>query len=153
MKQRKSFIEKVKQVYVQHKNVIQIIFAVIIGIAFFASGFLISSSLLEKPLISNNEFEFYEQVARDVYNQGNKTIYEVPDGVSLKKTDTSITVSSAKVSVRGKVVATLQNGELVCVYDAETVEAILINSLIGILFVFVWVIIVAFIHEKKKKRE
>ena len=112
MKQRKSIIEKVKQVYDQHKNAIQRIFVIVIGIALFATGFLISSNLLEKP-ISNSEFKFYEQVARDVYEQGDKAIYEVPDGVSLERTNTSITIFSAKKTVRGEVIATLQNGEIV----------------------------------------
>lgn len=153
MKQRKSFIEKLKQVYAQHTDAIQIAFLVIIGIALFASGYLFSSNLLEKPT-SNSEFEFYEQVARDVYEQGDKAIYEVPDGVSLERTNTSITISSAKKTVRGKVIANLQNGELVFTRNAETGEAIFINILVGILFVLVsiliWISISSF-YEKIKR--
>lgn len=152
MKQRKSFIEKVKQEYAQHKNTIQRIFVIVIGIALFATGYLISSNFLQKP-ISNSEFEFYEQVARDVYEQGDKVMYEVPDGVSLQRTNTNITISSAKIAVRGQVIATLQNGELVFTRDAETRETIVINSIVGILFVLVGMFIVPDIDEPRKKRK
>ena len=143
MKQRKSFIEKVKQMYAKYK-------VLIIGIALFLSGYLFSSNLLEKP-ISNSEFEFYEQVARDVYEQGDKAIYEIPNGVSLERTDETITISSARGAVHGKVVATLQNGELVFTRNAERGEAILKNSLIGILFVIVPSLLWISISSIKKK--
>ena len=152
MKQRKSFIEKLKQVYAQHTDAIQFAFMVIMGIALFASGYLFSSNLLEKPT-SNSEFEFYEQVARDVYKQGDKAIYEVPDGVSLERTNTSITISSAKETVRGKIIANLQNGELVFTRNAETGKAIFINILVGILFVLVSIFTVSSIYKKIKKRK
>ena len=153
MKQRKVFIEKVKQWYAQHKDAIEIIFRVVIGIAIFTSGYLVSANLLKKP-ISNREFELYEQMARSVYEQREQSIYEVPKGIHLDKTATSIIISSDKVTVRGKVIANLQNGELVFTRKSETGEAIVINSLIGFLFVLVslitWLNVPSF-NEKNKK--
>ena len=140
MKQRKAFIDKV---YLQHPKAI----VIILSIVFFVSGYWLTASTLTKP-ITNSEFEFYEQVARDVYEQGNKAIYEVPNGVLLVKTNTSITISNDGIR-RGQVVATLQNGELVCTRDLQTAYAIIVNSLCGIIFSMPGTI---FVKEKMRKR-
>ena len=124
---------------------------IILSIALFVSGYFVSANFLLKP-ISDIEFEFYEQVAHDVYEQGNKAIYEVPDGLILGKTSTSIIISSAKATCRGKVIATLQNGELVCKRSIESAEAILIHSLVGIIFFLLGIAVRVFIFEKKNKR-
>ena len=144
MKQRKSFIDKL---YLQHKKVILII----LSIALFVGGYLASVNTLYKP-ISDSQFEFYEQVACDVYEQGNKAIYEVPDGVSLERTSTSITISSANRTYRGKVIANLQNGELVYTRKPETGFVIFASSLIGAMFVCIGVLVWEPIDEKIKKR-
>lgn len=127
MKKRKSFIKK--------------IVVIILGIILFTTGYLISSTLLVKN-ISSSDFKFYEQVAKDVYEQGDKTIYEVPDGISLQRTNTSITISSANNNYFGKVVAKLQNGKLVFTHDLETRETIVLNSFFG----FICVIIPALLY-------
>ena len=109
---------------------------IIVGIILFISGYLISSTFLVKN-ISNSEFEFYEQVARDVYEQGDKSIYEVPYGISLQRTNTSITISSANNNYFGKVVAKLQNGNLVFTHDSEANDIIVLNSCFGFICVIV----------------
>lgn len=154
MKKRKSFIEKIEQVCEQHISSTIIAFSVIIVIVLFGSGYMFSSNVLQKPT-SDSEFELYEQVARDVYEQGDKTIYEVPEGVSLERTDTSIIISSAKKTVRGKVIANLQNGELVLTRNEESIDAISNNILAGIFFIFatsVIVVCVSSIYEKIKRK-
>lgn len=107
---------------------------------------MFSSNFLQKPT-SDSEFELYEQ--------GDKTIYEVPEGVSLERTDTSIIISSAKKTVQGKVIANLQNGELVLTRNEESIEAISNNIFAGIFFIFVTSVIVvgvSSIYEKIKRK-
>lgn len=114
---------------------------IIIGfVALFAVGYLFSSLALQK-LVSDSEFSYYEQVAKDVYEQGSSTIYEVPETVTLEKTDTEIIISSADINKRGKVCATVQNGELVFERDNETGDAIGLSIAFGIIFVLIGLII------------
>ena len=146
MKKRKSFIEKIEQVCEQHMSSTIIAFSVIIFIVLFGSGYMFSSNFLQKPT-SDSEFELYEQ--------GDKTIYEVPEGVFLERTDTSIIISSTKKTVRGKVIANLQNGELVLTHNEESIEAISNNIFAGIFFIFVTSVIVvgvSSIYEKIKRK-
>lgn len=139
MNQLKHFIERVKREYARNKKaVIKKIFLVIIGIAIFVSGYLLSSNFLEMP-ISNCEFEFYEQVAADLYNKGYVAIQEVAqEELSIKITNTSIIISSTNSAGRGKVIANFQSGELVITRDAEIPEAIFVNTVMGLLWVFVF---------------
>ena len=155
MKKLKSFIENVKQVYSQHTHTIKIVFWIILGIAIFASGYHISANFLEKPT-TNSEFDLYEKVVRDIYEHVDQAIYEVPGGVSIEITNTSITISSAKETVRGEVIANLQNGEFVFTRNAETGRAISTNILVGFLFILFSILIwtsVSSIYEKIKKRK
>ena len=69
MKERRTFICKVKQVNEQHMNTIEAIILVVIVL--FIASFLVSWKLFHKPL-STNQFEACEQVARDVYAQAQK---------------------------------------------------------------------------------
>lgn len=148
MKQHRLSVQKV---FSLHKRTIKIIFMIITSVTLFISGYLVSSNLLTKQ-ISDSEFEFYEQVARNVYEQGEKVIYEVPDGVTLERTSTSITISS-KGTNRGKVTANLQNGELIFTRNEERGEAIAIGILSGILFVLISILLwigIPYFYEKSK---
>lgn len=150
MKQHRLSIQKV---FSLHKGAIKIIFMIIISVTLFISGYLVSSNLLTKQ-ISDSEFELYEQLARNVYEQGEKVIYEVPDGVILERTSTSITISS-KGTNRGKVTANLQDGELIFTRNEERGEAIAIGILSGILFVLISILLwigIPYMYEKSKRK-
>lgn len=146
MKERK----KLKEIYSQHKDVIR--FA-IFAIAFFIGGYLFSWNFMKKTL-DDRKFELCEQVARDVYAQRENVIVEVPEDFYVSMTTTTITVKWDDNLYRGKVIARLQNGELVIMRDMETGEAIFLSILMGILFVLMTILIVCCackIYEKIKK--
>lgn len=149
MKERK----KLKEIYSQHEDAIQIAIFVIFAIALFIGGYLVSWNFMKKPL-NDRQFELCEQVARDVYAQKGNVIVEAPEDFSVSMTTTTITVQSADNLYRGKIIAKLQNGELVMTRDMETGEAVFLSILMGILFVLVTILIVAGacgIYEKIKK--
>lgn len=151
MKQQKLFVPKT---FSRYKGVVKSVFIVVISIALFVSGYISSSNLLAKQ-ISDSEFEFYEQIARDVYEQGERAIYEVPDGVNLERTSTSITISP-KGTNRGKVIASLQNGELIFTRNKEIGESIAVGILTGILFVLISVLLwigIPYTYKTIKKRK
>lgn len=60
MKERKAALE---EIYSQHKDTIQIAILIIIVIAVFISGYIISWNFLRKPL-SDSQFESCEEVAQ-----------------------------------------------------------------------------------------
>ena len=62
MKERRTFIGKVKQVIEQHMNTTEATILVVLVIVLFIAGFLVSWKLLNKPL-STNQFEVCEQIA------------------------------------------------------------------------------------------
>ena len=143
MKQRNLFIDKF---YLQHKTVIWIISNIVLLVC----GFLVTFNIINKP-ISDSKFAFYEQVAYDVYKQGSKAIYEVPEEVFLEKTSTSIIIFSANRAYRGKVIARLQNGELVYIRESEKEKLIILSSLIGMLCACIGNRVLIHIGEKIKK--
>lgn len=151
MKERKTL----KEIYSQHEYAIQTAILIIFTIALFIGGYLVSWNFMEKPL-NDSQFELCEQVARDVYAQKGNVIVEAPEDFSVSMTTTTITVQSANnLYSRGKVIAKLQNGELVMMRDIETGEAVCNSILMGILFVLVTFLIVAgayVIYEKIKKK-
>lgn len=121
------------------------IYLTIIGIIFFCGGYYISGNILTKT-ISNKEFEMYEQVAQNYYDQFKKsTIVEIPKGVVVKKTDTCIIVyhnHNEPIYKLGRVIATLQNGKLVFERDNEVNRQIKMNVIMGTLFaviVLLWI--------------
>lgn len=155
MKERKNFIDKVKQVYEKHTNAIQATVLVVIAIALFIAGYLVSWNFLRKPL-NDNQFELCEQVARDVYAQKGTVIVEAPEDFSVEMTTTTITVKYANRLCRGKVIAKLQNGELVMTRNMEIGDAVFVSILMGILFVLVPALVIAIIgsiYEKLNKKK
>lgn len=152
MKHRKTL----KQLYNEHKNRILIFFVrVSIAIALITASFFVSWNFMLKPM-SDSQFEMCEQIARDVYEQKRDVIVEVPEDFSVKITTTTITVKSADLFVRGKVEASLCNGELVITRNLETVEAIIGSVLFGIMFSCLAVLILivgVLIYEKAQKRK
>lgn len=150
MKERKTL----KEIYSQHKDAIQIAILIILAIAFFNGGYLVSWNFMEKPL-NDRQFELCEQVARDVYASKGNVIVEAPEDFSVSMTTTTITVQSANNLYRGKVIAKLQNGELVMTRDMGTGEAVFLSILMGIIFVLVAILIATVacgIYEKIKKK-
>ena len=114
----------------------------IICIAVFTGGYYFSNHFIVKT-VTDSEFELYEQVAYDVYNQfGEKALYEIPEGVTLEKNDTSIIVSSNDPITFGKVIAMKQDGDLILERDLEVNERANINTFMGIIFAFVFLFIV-----------
>ena len=146
MKERKTFIGKVKQLYSQHKTTV----LVIIVIALFISGYFVSWNFLVKPM-SDTQFELCEQVARDVYDAQGQIIIEVPKDFSVSMTVTTITVKSADSLCRGKVVAELRNGELVITQDLETGDAIFLSIVMGIMLAVVSILIFRIVYDFTKE--
>lgn len=142
MKERK----KLKKIYSQDKNTIQIakiaIISAIFIITFFISGYLVSWNFANK-LLNDRQFELCEQVARNVYAQKGNVIVEgniivkASEDFSVSMTTTTITVQLDDILYRGKVISKLQNGELVMTRDIEDEKAVLSSIFIGILFVLV----------------
>lgn len=144
MKERRTFICKVKQVNEQHMNTIEAIILVVIVL--FIASFLVSWKLFHKPL-STNQFEACEQVARDVYAQAQKgtSIFEVPEDYSVSIDSTTINVRLA--NYRGKVIAKLQKGELEMTQDREIGSAILDSIVMGLIFILYPLMIMVLILE------
>lgn len=144
MKERRTFICKVKQVNEQHMNTIEAIILVVIVL--FIASFLVSWKLFHKPL-STNQFEACEQVARDVYAQAQKgtSIFEVPEDYSVSIDSTTINVRLA--NYRGKVIAKVQKGELEMTQDREIGSAILDSIVMVLIFILYPLMIMVLILE------
>ncbi len=113
----------------------------IICIAVFTCGYYFSNHFIVKQ-VTDNEFKLYEQVAYDVCNQfGKSALYEIPEGVTVEKDDTSIVISSNDSIKYGKVIAKIQDGNLVLERDLEVNERADVNTFIGIIFAFVFLFI------------
>ena len=97
------------------RDLAKLLICTIIVIALFAGGYLYTYNNQAKPL-SPEEIELYEQIARNVYEQGDRTIVEAPADVKIETSSTSIEITGANRS--GKVIARLQNEELV--FDSST---------------------------------
>lgn len=152
MKKRETFIGKVKEACVQHAETIITAVVVVVGIALcILLGFLLSLKIIGKPM-SDEQFTFCEQVARDVYEKGNQLIVEVPEEVNINKTETTITVS-LNHNV-GSVDAKLKDGELVFIrYEGKEV-LIGTTLLFGLFFVMLGFCLLALficIYDKVKK--
>lgn len=143
---------KERRTFKQYEGDIQVSLLVIIAIALFSAGFFVGWSFMEKPL-SENQFELCEQIARDVYEQKRQVIVEAPEDFSVNVSTTTITVSSSYPFFRGKVLATLQNGELVMTRSLETGDAVFISILMGILFVLLAILLVMLIKKIQKRKQ
>lgn len=129
------------------------IVAVVIGFAVFFAGYLFCANYLKKPLTAS-QLDFYQQVARDVYEHGDQIIVEAPDEVSISKTATTITVSPASEFYVGSVIAKLKDGELVFTRDAGNGGSIFMSILMGIIFCCGYMLIIMIgyrIYKKVKK--
>lgn len=76
-----------------------------------------------------------------MYAQKGNVIVEVPENFFVSQTTNTITVKSTNILYRGKVIANVQNGELVMTRDRETEEAVILSILTGIVFELVSIII------------
>ena len=122
---------------------------IVLAVALFSTGYIISANFLKKPL-NENQFDLYEKVAQDVYEHGNQIIVEAPNDVTISKTATTITVKP-KFGFAGKVEAKLKNGELVFTRFTEKGESIFFNILMGIEFVLVYILLVLIIWKIRDK--
>ncbi len=152
MKKRRSFIDKVKQEYKKRIDAIKNAVILIIMFALFIVGYFVSWSFLNKPL-NDNQIKACKQVAHDVYYLKIIDKSEIPKEYSVNTTIATITVRSANILYRGKVIAKLQNGELVMTPDMETFDAIYISVLLGILFMVVPVLIIAKVGSNYKENK
>ena len=111
---------------------------VVIFMILFVCGYCYSSHFCIKK-VSDREFEVYEHVARDFYNQlGKDSLYETPEGVEVTRTDTEIIVFSSEKTKYGKVIAKLKDGKLIIEKEFKSEERIGTNILIGIIFSGFW---------------
>ena len=143
MTKRKTFIDKVENVF--NITAIRAILLVAFIVALFISGFLISTNFILIPL-NNSQFEFYEKVARDVYEQNEQILLEVPEGVKITKTETSITVSSSDTKYTGEVVAKLKNGELIFTRSSGLSSSIKVGCAVGVIFILVGYLFASIFH-------
>ena len=97
------------------RDLAKLFICTIIVIVLFVGGYLYTYNNQAKPL-STEEIELYEQIARNVYEQEDGTIIEAPADVKIETSSTSIKITGANRS--GKVIARLQNEELV--FDSST---------------------------------
>lgn len=127
---------------------------IVVAVIFFIVGYIVSANFLNKP--SNEcQLDFYQEVARYVYEHGDQVIVEAPDDLIISKTATTITVKS-KFGFVGKVDAKLKDGELVFTRVAGTGESIFSNILLGILFVLIYTLsgsLIFGIYVRIKKKE
>lgn len=142
MEKRKTFTSKVKQ----HNNAIINTVVLLIAVALFISGFVVSWIFWQKPL-SDKQFKACEQVIRDIYAQSGNVIVESPEdfSVSVSTTATTITVETASNPYRGKVIAEMHDGELIMTRYMETGEAIFASVIIGVSFVIAAIIAIVII--------
>ncbi len=145
MKKWEDFTDKAKEVYKKHTDAILKIVVISLAIVMAIAGYLISWNVMIKPL-NDNQFELCEQVARDVYAQTGNLIVEVPQDFSVDITETTIEIKYNNTLYRGKVIAKLQNAELVMTRDMEVVPFVSLSVLVALLFALVTVLIVAIIN-------
>lgn len=147
MEERKTL----KEIYSKHKDAIKIAIFAILAIALFIGGYLVSWNFRVKPL-NDSQFEIYEQVARDVYDQKENVMVEAPKESYVSITATTITVE-ATCPYRGEVIARLQNGKLAMTRNMKTGEAVFTSIVTGTAFVLVFalvtIVIDSIIHKKK----
>ena len=149
MKKRKTFLENMAELYSTNSKKYYSIF-VILCIGIFVITTFFSSTFIVKVL-TEEEVEYYKEVAVDVYNQGSAAIYEVPDGIDIEKTDITITVSSKNEWQFGKVVARLQNGQLVFKHTSEIFVANFLNVCIGVVPTLIGILFCLAFHDSLKK--
>ena len=122
----------------------KLLIAILVAIIGFTIGFFLSTKYVFKPS-TDSDFQRYEEVAKNVYQQGNQAIVETPNDVVIEKTATRISVSSSEYGHLGRVDAKLENGKLVCEKKPELYGVIIlgiINGLVGILTAWLLVFII-----------
>lgn len=87
-----------------------------LGIIVIIFGISMTIVYFSIPSLSNEEFKECEKVARDIYNQQNSLIVEVPEQYTVEIVgETIIKVKTKSVITTGYVEAYLSDGELI--YD------------------------------------
>ncbi len=128
---------------------------IIIGICVFLIGVAFSLTLVRKPA-NEEKFSYLEQVARTVCAQTDNVIFEAPEDVKVKKTETSIEFSFKK-QYAGSVLATLSNGEFVFERDKQIPAVIILAIIWGCVFLSIYIniniIVIGARKNKKPKKE
>lgn len=129
----RTFAGKAKDLYNSHKVQINLVgFILLFVVLPFIIGFTLSAKFATAPL-SDSDYAYMEQIARNVYEQGNDNIiYEMTEGINIEIDATTITVS--KDGHVGKVTAKLQNGELLTERVHNYEDGIARNILTGIIY-------------------
>lgn len=148
MKERKTF----KEFCQEHNTLVLVSLLTIVAIAIFSGGYCFAWNVVYKPL-DESQFELCERVAQRVYDQKGDFIIEAPEEVKISTTLTSITVEWAGSNPRGKVIARLENGELIMERDMEEGFAFGNSVLFGVLFVLCALIITGVICAVLSSRE
>lgn len=122
----------------------------VVIVIFFLVGFYVGVLIEGKPM-SEQEFEYCEKVAADIYQQKDNFLIEVPDNIIFEKTDSKIVVGIEHIAQ--DVTANLKNGELVFTRNYKTISGVVIKSLFGCLFVCIWLLLKPCINSRAKKKK
>lgn len=133
------------------KKVINLLLVVLGIFVFMGAGFFVTS-MLKKP---DAQFGYYEQIAQEVFEQGNQFIVECPEDVVVEITATSIKVSSSN-GYFGYVNARLKDGELRFERVKQTPDLVLLLIGVALFLIGIWVKILTYsineYHNKHKKK-
>lgn len=136
----KNFIKR-------YKTSCYVTFLVLMALA----GYFLMTLVLNKPC-SENTLDYLEQVAYDVYEQKNNIIVEAPQDVEVTINSTNIEIKTSKWNETGKVIASLENGELVIERTKDRAGAITLGVLLGVVFFLIGVLILFQVEELLERK-
>lgn len=140
---------KIQQFFTKHFTVIQTCLFILLLIFSFVLCFWISSKVITRPS-TPEKIEYMKQIAFEIYENSDSNLIEAPEDIHIEKTPTKIIVSEYYHS--GKLEATLKNGELVFTYNNQTLGAIFLNTLVGLMGFLITCYILIKIDEKKNAK-
>lgn len=137
---------KPNQFFLEHRRII----ACCGFLISFIFGFIISNQFIFIEM-NEQEYKMCEEAAYDIYNQMSEhpLLYEVPDHVKVSISNTEITVSAFLKG--GKVIASLENNELVVKRDSMKGLCLFEDILMGLLFICIFGLIYSSYKEKQEK--
>lgn len=148
----KSFLKKGKEFYLRYEDKFMIAFIILFISVNLIGSFFLTFKVFQKP-ITNEQVEYFKEVAYDVYHEGANILYEsdTPYDVSLSLKSNKIRVRSASDFSSGVVIATPENGTLIFEHEKETIQTIVFSILLGIIVClgeFLFVCVCLFIQEE-----
>ena len=129
---------------------VRIVILLIIIIFFVVAGYLFSINTISMPL-TQEHFEYYEQLAHNIYLQKEPIIIDDLEGVEVSISVAKITVKPSDFTYRGYIVAKQQNSELVMTRYFEIGEAIVFGFIIGLIFLYMLISLCIFFQDLYKK--